>query len=243
MKTKFKSICVIVLIAFAVVFQSCSKDDDGVVLNNENQLENIQLNIEQYQDTIDDIEVPEAMEEFAQENTYALRANLNVLSVRTQALLFSSVFLSIPENADQQSVINKSNNDTNTWVWSFQGTTLYYTVTSDGSFYNFIYDIEVEGVRRTLYEGRMAKDGTFYEVGFHAEDGSFLEIIYTKTGNDISIVIIAGDNRIELEYNEIDRSGSFRLFSEGSLQESYIWSTDGTGSFTDHTTEETFSWP
>jgi len=239
MKLNFKSNTLILVMTLAIVFQSCTKDEDTMGLENENQLENIQNQIGQYEESINAIETPEAMEQFAQENVYASNALISLASLRGQALQYSSIFLAIPDSAEQQGFVNKNGTDSDVWVWSFEGVTLYYTISSDADFYYFEYDIEEGGVRTNFYQGSVRKDGTFYEVQFYAGTGSpLLEIRYTKTGSVINFVFenLEGD-KIDLTYNETDQSGSIVLTG------SYIWSADGTGRYTNHSTGETFSWP
>lgn len=244
MNTKFKSIGTMIMIALALVFQSCGNDDDGLVIENENQLENLQGRFEQYEESIGNIEAPEAMEGYAQDNVYASNAVWTIASLQVQALTYSSIFLSIPTDAEQQSVVGKNGSMADTWVWSAGGVTLYYTVTSDAAFDYFTYDIEEGGVRRTFYEGRISKDGNFYEVRFNGEDGSFILMTYRKTGSVITFTIEDHNNdKIEMIYNETDRSGSIKAFEAGVLAESFFWSGDGTGVYTNHVTGETFSWP
>ncbi|SEL24932.1 hypothetical protein SAMN04487910_2153 [Aquimarina amphilecti] len=244
MKTKFKSVGLIVMIAFTIMFQSCSNEDDGVNIQNEAQLENIQGRIEQYQESIENIEAPDDMEQYAQQNTYAANATFTLATLQVQALAYSSVFLSIPGDAEQQSVVGKNGRNTGTWVWSYGGVTLYYTVTSDATYDYFTYDIEESGVRRTFYEGKISKDGTFYEVRFNGEGGEFFVMTYSKTGSIINFTIKDQSNdRIELVYNEADQSGSIKAFESGVLTESFVWLSNGTGTYTNHTTGETFSWP
>jgi len=245
MKLNFKRNTLILVLTFAVVFQSCTKDDDPIVIENENQLENIQNQIVQYEESINAIEAPETMEQFAEENIYASNALISLASLRGQALQYSSIFLAIPDSAEQQGFVNKNGINSDVWVWSFEGVTLYYTISSDADFYYFEYDIEEDGVRTNLYKGRIRKDGSFYEVQFYAGTGSpLLEIRYTKTGNTINFVFENQEgDKIELAYNEIDQSGSIEIYESGVLAESYIWSADGTGLYTNHGTGETFSWP
>ncbi|AXT51570.1 hypothetical protein D1818_12265 [Aquimarina sp. BL5] len=244
MNLRLKRISVLLMIAIAAIFQSCSSEDDGLVIENENQLEDIQGRIEQYQTSIENIEAPEGMEQYAQENTYASNAVFSLASLQVQALVYSSVFLSIPEDAEEQSIIGKNSQNNRTWVWSFGGVTLYYTVTSDAAFDYFTYDIEEGGIRRTFYEGRISRDGTFFEVKFNGEDGEFLLMTYNKTGSIINFTIEDGNNdKIELVFNETDQSGSIKAYESGVLTESFVWSFDGTGLYTNHLTGETFSWP
>ncbi|AXT57683.1 hypothetical protein D1815_18720 [Aquimarina sp. AD1] len=244
MKTKFKSISVIVMMAIAIMFQSCSSEDDGVIIENEDQLENIQGRIEQYQESIENIEAPDDMEQYAQQNTYASSAVFTLSTLQVQALAYSSVFLSIPGDAEQQSIIGKNGRNTRTWVWSYGGVTLYYTVTSDATYDYFTYDIEESGVRRTFYEGKISKDGNFYDVRFNGEGGDFVLMTFSETGSIINFSIKdQSDNGIELVYNEVDQSGSIKAFELGVLTESFVWLSDGTGTYTNHATGETFSWP
>ncbi|WP_299258376.1 hypothetical protein [uncultured Aquimarina sp.] len=244
MNLRVKRISMLLMIAVAAIFQSCSSEDDGLVLENENQLENIQERIEQYQGSIENIEAPEAMEQYATENTYASNAVFSLASLQVQALAYSSIFLSIPNDAEQQSSIGKSGQNTRTWIWSYGGVTLYYTVTSDAAFDYFTYDIEEGGIRRNFYEGRISRDGTFFEVRFNGEDGEFLSMTYNKTGSIINFTIEDGNNdKIELVFNEIDQSGSIKAYEAGVLTESFVWSSNGTGVYTNHGTGETFSWP
>jgi len=172
MKVKFKSISVIVLVA-VLVFQSCSNEDDGAVLIDEVQLDDIQGRIEEYQESVENIQTPASMDQYIEENPYASNAALSLATLQIQALIYSSVFLTIPDTAEQQRSISKSGRNENVWVWSYGGTTLYYTVTSDAAFDYFEYDIEQDNVRSTFYEGKISKDGTFYQVKFNGEQGEF----------------------------------------------------------------------
>ncbi|MFD2563933.1 hypothetical protein [Aquimarina rubra] len=244
MNTKFRRVSMLIMVAVATIFQSCSSEDDGILIENENQLEDIQGRIEQYQTAIENIQAPDQMQEYASQNTYASAAVLSLTSLQVQALTYSSIFLSIPDDAEPQGTIGKSGRNANTWVWSYGGVTLYYTITSDTVFDYFTYDIEENGVRRNFYEGRVRKDGTFYEVKFNGENGEFILMTYTKTGNIINFTIENNDNdKIELVFNEADQSGSIKVFESGILNESFVWSSNGTGLYTDHRTGETFSWP
>ncbi len=242
MNSKLKSISLLLMITIATAFQSCSSDD-GIV-ENQNQLEDIQNRIEQYQESIGNMETPDEMEEYARSSQYASSASISFVSLQAQALAYSSVFLSIPGDAEQQSLVGKNGSNSGTWVWSYGGVTLYYTIRSDADFDFFEYDIEENGVRINLYKGRIKKDASFYEVEFNGENGEFLKITYTNTAGIINFTIEDNDNnRIELLYNEADQSGSIKIFDLGVLSESFIWSSNGTGSYVNHTTGETFSWP
>ncbi|WP_378181334.1 hypothetical protein [Aquimarina sp. SS2-1] len=244
MNTKIKSLGKIVLLALVIAFQSCSNEDDGVILENENQLEDIQGRIEQYQETLGAVEAPDAMQQYAQQNAYASSAVLSLTALQVQAITYSSVFLDIPGDVEQQSILSKNGQNAGTWVWSYGGVTLYYTITSDASFDYFTYDIEENGVRRTFYEGKMSKDGNYYDVRFNGENGEFLLMTYSKTGNIISFKIEDQNNdRIELTYSETDRSGSIEVYDAGVLSESFVWLANGTGRYTNHSTGETFTWP
>ncbi|WP_299245910.1 hypothetical protein [uncultured Aquimarina sp.] len=244
MDSKLKKVSILLMIAIAAVFQSCSSEDDGLVIENENQLENVQERIDQYQTSIENIKVPDRMLQYAEGNTYAYSAGFSLTILQTQALTYSSIFLSIPNDAEQQNSIGKSGRSTTTWVWSAGGVTLYYTVTSDATYYYFTYDIEEGGVRRTFYEGRISKDGNSYEVRFNAEEGEFLLMTYNKTGSIIDLTIENSNNeKAELVFNEADRSGSIKIYEFGALTESFVWLSDGTGYYINHATGDTFSWP
>ena len=219
MKTKFKNISVIVVLTITIMFQSCSSEEEDVIIGDNNELSNIQTGIEEYQEAIDSMEPPEAMSGYAQESTHAFTAISSMRSLQAQALQYSSIFLAIPSDAEPQGVLGKGVRETNTWVWSFGGVTLYYTVTSDDDFYNFQYDIEENGERVNLYTGRIRKDGTFYEVEFFAgQEETLLKLAYTKTGNSVNIRLESAEcGRVELNYNETDRSGSVEIYEFDSL--------------------------
>ncbi|MHA7055836.1 hypothetical protein ACWGOQ_0001350 [Aquimarina sp. M1] len=244
MKTKFKNISVIIMMAVTIMFQSCSNDDE-VIIENEDQLEDIQNRVREQQESIQNIDTPEAMDAYIGDDVYASSASIYLVSLKSNALAISEAFLQIPDTPAQQSSLAKNSATTDVWVWSFGGLTLYYTVTSDANFDYFAYDIEEAGVRRTLYEGKISKDGNYFDVTVYEDDGiTVLSIItYRKMDNIIELDIVTGDNSLELTYNETDRSGTIEVYSAGVLSESYVWLSNGTGTYTNHATGETFSWP
>ena len=79
---------------------------------------------------------------------------------------------------------------------------------------------------------------------FAGQEETLLKLAYTKTGNSVNIRLESAEGgRVELNYNETDRSGSVEIYEFDSLVGSYVWLSDGTGMYTNHQTGEAFSWP
>ena len=237
MKNTVKKITTFLLLSVIIGFTSCSNDDEI----QEKELASV---TEEFQEKITQMDLPSALE--SSENTYAQEAAFEFNIVKSLALNFSN-FLIVPEYASTSSkpegTASKSAKTLNskTYTWSEDGVTVSYTITEESDRYTFNYFIESADFTGKFLSGYQLKDGSYAEFSMKDEDLT-ITFKFWVNGDTIKAELIFGDEKIQLETNTTTKEGTIKVFNGSYLTYEYVWSSNGTGSYTNYETGDTYTW-
>ena len=238
MKNNLKSYLLLALfVATSLISCSDSENED----NNEASENLSELVMQDFGTTINDIQVPASLAQSS--NTYASQVNLQVQFFKSLTSAFSSLFV-VPGNAiaakGSSKLLTKSAT-TQTYTWSAQGITFNYKITEESDRYTFAYDIVSQEYTGSYLNGYQLKDGSLAEINFLGNGEESLKLKWTNLDNIAKMEMDVDGSKLLLESNLDDNSGNMKIYEEGVLTSSFIWKADGTGSFTDHVENETFT--
>ena len=105
----------------------------------------------------------------------------------------------------------------------------------------FAYDIVSQAYTGSYLNGYQLKDGSVAEITFLGNGEESLKLKWTNLDNVAKMEMDVNGSKLLLESNLDDNSGNMKLYEEGVLTSSFIWNADGSGSFTDHVENQTFT--
>ncbi|WP_440120298.1 hypothetical protein [Tenacibaculum sp. Ill] len=231
-----KKITTFLLLALIVSFTSCSSDD-------EIQEKELATVTEEFQEKVNQMDLPSALE--SSENTYAQEASYQFNAVKNLGQSFSA-FLTVPSNASssrpERSGKGTYVSGSKTYTWSSDGITVKYTITETSDRYTFSYYVESSDFTGKLISGYQLKDGSCAEFSMYNENSVVATFKFWVNGDSIKAEMISENQKIYLETNTSTKEGTIKVYESDSLTAKYIWNANGTGSYTNHETNETFTW-
>lgn len=238
MKNNLKSYLLLALfIATSLISCSESEGNDDI----ESSVELSEIVMQDFSSTINEIQLPTSLVQSS--NQYASQVNLQMQLFKGLTAAFSSLF-TVPENAiaakGSSKLLSKSAT-TQTYTWSAQGITFNYKITEESDRYTFAYDIVSQEYTGSYLNGYQLKDGSLAEINFLGTGEESLKLKWTNLDNIAKMEMDVDGSKLLLESNLDDNSGNMKIYENGMLTSSFIWKADGTGSFTDHTENQTFT--
>jgi len=240
-KTISKTLAIFMLTSF-MVFTSCSSNDESEIDSEDLS----QVVMQDFKKDMENLKVPAGLANSS--NEYAQQANYQFQSLKTLSTSFTTLF-TIPPGAtvtSSKSAIKTAAKtaalSTKTYTWSANGTTVKYTISEESDRYNFTYSIESAAITGKLMDGYQLKDRSYAEVKLYYDGITTSTIKWWVNTTSIKIELISDVINYILESNTTDNSGSLKLYDDNNLTETYIWNGLGSGSFTDHLTEQTYTW-
>ncbi|WP_417784933.1 hypothetical protein [Tenacibaculum sp.] len=238
MKKTIKKITTFLLLTVIIGFTSCSSDDEI----QEKELASV---TEEFQEKVSQMDLPSSLE--SSENMYAQQASYQFNAVKNLGQSFSA-FLTVPPNATSTSSRPERSSKgvymsgSKTYTWSSDGITVKYTITETSDRYTFSYHIESPDFTGKLISGYQLKDGSYAEFSMYNENSVVATFKFWVNGDNIKAEMISEDQKIYLETNTSSKEGTIKIYESDSLTAEYIWNANGTGSYTNHETNETFTW-
>jgi hypothetical protein len=179
-------------------------------------------------------------------NQYAQQANAQFETLKGLGSGFASLFI-IPANAVSSKSTIKTASKTNalatkTYIWSSNGTTVTYNITDASDRYSFTYSIESTDFTGKFMDGYQLKDGSYAEARLYAGSNQVVSTIkWWVAANTTKIELDADGYKIIMESNT-DNSGNLKVYEGSFLAALYEWNANGSGTYTDYTTNTTYSW-
>ncbi|KGL62627.1 hypothetical protein [Polaribacter sp. Hel1_85] len=248
MKTKntnikqIKNLLLITILSTIVLFSSCSSNDDENLDQNGNLSEIV---MQDFKEDIENLSVPESLSNSS--NQYAIQANMQFESLRQLSSSFAQLF-TIPANAisskstTKTAVKSTSLANKQTYTWSSGDTSVEYTITEESDRYSFTYYITSPDLTGKLMDGYQLIDGSYAEVKMYYNNEVISAVKWWVNDNEIKIELDSDDYKLILESNTLDYSGNLKVYYSNKLTALYQWNSDGSGTYTNYYTEETYSW-
>ncbi|MDD7915399.1 hypothetical protein [Polaribacter ponticola] len=240
--TNLKNFLALLAITIVLVFSSCSNNEDDNLEENSENLSEIVM--QDFVEEINNLSVPSAL--MNSNNQYAQEANAQFESLKSLSTSFSSLFV-IPDYAlstkTSSKVVSKSSSsNTQTYSWSSGDTTVEYTITEASDRYSFTYYVTSPDFTGKLMAGYQLIDGSYAEVNLYYDNIVESTIKWWVNDEDIKIELSSDDFKLILESNATDNSGNLKVYYSNTLTALYEWNADGTGTYTNYYTNETYSW-
>lgn len=231
-----------ILLLFIVAISACSSSDDDFT-----QTEEVAEKVMQdYAENIQKLAVPGALEN--SDNMYAAQANQNFNAIKSMAFGFGALFI-LPESAYSSksrvktSAKSSATNASKTYTWSANGQSVTYTITEKSDRYLFEYKVSSNDFTGKLMDGYQLKNGKYSEFKIYGENGAETFNIKYMVDNEITTIDLVSDyQRFVLKSNTNTNAGSLDLYDSNVLAIKYVWTANGTGTYTNYETNETFSW-
>ncbi|MEO9571055.1 MAG: hypothetical protein ABJH82_09785 [Polaribacter sp.] len=241
--TKTKKIFSSLLLFSIIIMSSCSSNDDNEVIIEEELSEIV---MQDFVDNIQALSVPSTLSN--SNNQYAQQANAQFETLKTLSSSFAAFFI-LPSNAVSAKYVSKtaqkSNllNSTKTYTWSSNGIMVEYTITEASDKYSFSYSVSSVDFTGKFMDGNQLKDGSYAVVNIYSEDNTLSSTIKWWLNADVTkIELMSDDYTIVLESNGTDNSGSLKVYESSFLAALYTWNSNGTGSYIDYYSNETYTW-
>ncbi len=243
-----KSVLKLLALLFLALSFSCGSDDGETNADNSNNPDNPSTSLAEsgstFQNKVSTLEVPAALKENDDSNAqiaFALFTQFQGLSNS-----FSQLF-SIPENANllpQAGNKNLSDIVSETYTWSAGDTTIRFEISENDDSYTYDYSIISPEYTGKFMTGFVRKDGSLAELQLFSTNDSSLtaSIIWNTTSIENRVRIITEGAVLDYRSPVDSTSGSIAITEDGILTGTYIWNADGSGSFRNEITNETFSW-
>ena len=240
MKTLNKLFTFLSIVA-VMVFTSCSSNDSDVLEGDE---ELSQVVMQDFVENIQSLAVPAGLS--SSNNQYAQQANAQFEILKTLGTSYATLF-AVPTNAISAKTIVKSGAKsislaTKTYTWSADGVTVNYTITENSDRYTFVYSVVSSSFTGKFMDGYQLKDGSYAEATIYGDNQVSSTIKWWINANTAKIELATDNFRMILESNTIDNSGTLEVFESNNLYASYSWNSNGTGSYTDHINNRTYTW-
>jgi hypothetical protein len=238
MKNNLKSYLLLALfIATSLISCSESEGNDDI----ESSVELSEIVMQDFSSTINEIQLPTSLVQSS--NQYASQVNLQMQLFKGLTAAFSSLF-TVPENAiaakGSSKLLSKSAT-TQTYTWSAQGITFNYKITEESDRYTFAYDIVSQEYTGSYLNGYQLKDGSLAEINFLGTGEESLKLKWTNLDNIAKMEMDVDDTKLVLESNLNSNAGNMKIYEEGKLTSTFIWNADGSGTYTDHLENQTFT--
>ena len=239
MKTTNKFLKLLVLV-FAITFAACSNNNDDIL--EEEELSEIVM--QDFADDIQNMSVPAGLAN--SNNQYAQQANAQFEALKSLGTSYASLF-TIPANATSAKSSSKTASkstilSTKTYTWSSGDTTINYTISEESDRYSFTYNIVSSSFTGKLMDGYQLKDGSYAQANLYSDNQLVSTIKWTVTETTTKIELDSDGYRFVLESNNSDNSGTLKLYESSTLYATYLWNANGSGTYTDHLNNETYSW-
>lgn len=222
--------------SFISCSDSASEDDKQV----DEELSEVVM--QDFSTTLNDIQLPTSLAQSS--SPYASLVNAQMQSFKSLTAAFSSLF-TVPANAvalkSGSKLLSKSNN-VQTYTWSANGITINYKITDSSDRYLFSFDIVSESYSGNYMNGYQLKDGSVAEINYLNNGQEYLTLKWTNLDTVAKMEMnTIGGYKLLLESNLNDNSGNMKVYEEGTLTSSFTWKADGSGTYTDHVENETFT--
>lgn len=240
-KTMENKLKLYVLFAFltAITITSCSESEGGDDI--ESSVELSEVVMQDFSSTLNEIQLPTSLSQSS--NQYASQVNLQMQLFKGLTAAFSSLF-TVPENAlaaKKGSKILPKSATTQTYTWSSQGITFNYKITEESDRYTFAYDIVSQEYTGSYLNGYQLKDGSLAEINFLGYGEEALKLKWTNLDNIAKMEMDVDNTKLVLESNLNNNAGNMKIYEEGKLTSTFIWNADGSGTYTDHLENQTFT--
>lgn len=238
---QIKSLVLATILSTIILFSSCSSNETD--LDESGNLSEIVM--QDFKEDIENLSVPESLSN--SNNQYAIEANTQFETLRQLSSSFSQLF-TIPANAisskSSTKVASKSSSIANsqTYTWSSGDTSVEYTITEESDRYTFTYYVISSDFTGKLIDGYQLTDGSYAEVNMYYDDIVISTIKWWVNNNDIKIELDTDGYKLVLESNTVDYSGNLKVYYYDELTALYQWNSDGSGSYTNYDSEESYSW-
>jgi len=236
---KVKSIFLAVLTGSFLMLSSCSSNDSGIT-------ESEELSEVVMQDFVKDIEALSIPTNLANSNNqYAQQANAQFQSIKALGSTFAALF-TVPANAisAKSNVKNEAKSsvlNTQTYTWSSGDISVTYIISEESDRYTFEYSIVSPNLTGKYMDGYQLKDGSYAEMNLYSDNQVLSTIKWWVNANSVKIEMISDGYKLVLEAND-DNSGSMEVYEGTFLAALYEWNADGSGSYTDYYSNQTYTW-
>lgn len=239
-----KSIYVSLLFIGALVFTSCSSNNDDDFEEQQQELSEIVM--QDFADNINNLAVPAAMQNSNDSNAQQALAQFTALQSLSSAF---TGFFTVPGNAvaaksasNLKNAAKSANLNTQTYTWVLDGLTVTYIITEQSDRYIFSYALGTGSGIVKIMDGYQLKNGNYAEIILYDENVEISKIKWSINSNITTVELITDSIKYILESNTANNSGNLKLYESNTLYASYIWAADGSGSYTDHVNNQTFTW-
>lgn len=239
MKTTIKKLVGIFSLVCVVVFTSCSNDDEAGT--SQQALSDV---TQEFQSKVAQMDVPSSMS--SSTNTYAQQATNYFTGIKNLGQSFSSL-LTVPQGATTSYTSNNglgrsASANSTTYTWSSGGYTVTYIITEESDRYTFEYNIDGGPVNGKLMDGYQLKDGSYAEFKMYSQGAVVNTFKFWVDGDIVTGEMETQAYIIRSESNLSDNSGNVKLYNGSSLEVEYNWNADGSGTYTNYLTNQTFTW-
>lgn len=234
MKT-IKRMLALFMLAQMVVFTSCSGNDDETPQEEELS----QVVMKEFKEKVAKLSTPSALS--SSNNQYAQQANAQFTGIKGTAQGFAAL-LTIPASAVSAELSGRGALNMKTYTWTANGTTITYKVTESSDKYTFVYTVSHNGTTTKVMDGFQKKDGSYAEAKMYDNNAVASTIKWWVNGDVVKIEVKADMITLILESNTANNSGSIKIYESTILAGEYIWKADGSGRYTNHLTNQTFTW-
>lgn len=235
---KFLKFNAIVLFSTTLLMVSCSVNDNESEPVEENLSEVV---MQDFSSTLNEIQLPTNLAQSS--DPYASQVNFQMQFFKSLTSAFSSIFI-VPDNAfvakeSAKQLVESAT--TQTYTWSSQGITFNYKITEESDRYTFAYDIVSPEYTGSYLNGYQLKDGSLAEINFFGNGEESLTLKWTNLDDIAKMEMDVNDTKLVLESNLNNNAGNMKVYEKGVLTSSFIWNADGSGTYTNHSENQTFT--
>lgn len=240
MKTKTIKLLGLATLLLSITLTSCSSNEDDISQSEELS----EVVMQEFVEDIQVLSVPSGLS--SSSNQYAQQANAQFESLKALGTSFAVLFNVPPSALSNKEAIKtfakSSALNTKTYTWLASGTTVEYSITEESDRYSFSYYITSTDFTGKFMDGYQLKDGSYAESRMYFDNQAISTIKWWVNANSTKIELVSDDFNMTLESNKVDNSGTLKVSSANDLIGAYSWNSDGSGTYTNHLTNETFTW-
>ena len=233
MKTLNRKTIYLTSLLFAMLLLGCNKSDDE--MPNESPLHEKVL--VDFTTRLNTMAQPENLVNNTS-NSSATIARAFFNSIKTSSEIFSSFFV-IPQSIESRFVSNSQ-----TYTWSDGTSSVSYTITELSDRYTLLLTVEdpTEEIDYKI-EGYELKQTNFLKLKFFDDNTLKTELTWELKGEvlHVDLVELFDGDTTKMEYNTNDNSGMIKVYEGTQLTTEIVWNSDGSGTFTDHLANESFT--
>jgi len=116
----------------------------------------------------------------------------------------------------------------------------HWKLSFDGAVARLEMDVNPD---ETLVEGYELKQTNFLKLKFFDDNTLKTELTWELKGEvlHVDLVELFDGDTTKMEYNTNDNSGMIKVYEGTQLTTEIVWNSDGSGTFTDHLANESFT--